>query len=140
MKVYRLLGEDELEQMLNRNVENLGGHFARMNGNTHKYKPREKYIHFFFHKEDCDYVRKLQQKTSTNEQNFLVEFNIPLKKIIGHIGKGFYDSKKGGYDEYYDVCYELAIPVSIFNPSWLKAYERVSLTEEITAEQNKLVK
>lgn len=140
MKVYRLLGEDELEQMLNRNVESLGSYFARMNGNTHKYKARERYLHFFFHKEDCDYVRKIQQQTSSCEQNFLVEFNIPLKRIVGHIGKGFYEARRGGYDNDYDVCYELALPVSIFNPSWLNAYEKVSLSEEITAEQDKLVK
>ena len=48
MKVFRLLGKDELELMLNQKVEELGGHFARVNGNTHRYDGRRKYIHFFF--------------------------------------------------------------------------------------------
>ena len=135
MKVYRLLGEDELELMLQRKTSALGSYFPKMNGNTHKYKKREKYIHFFFHREDCEYVRKVQQKTSVSEQNYIAEFNIPLKRIIGHIGKGFYESKHGGYDYDYDVCYELAIPVSIFKPEWLNGYEKVSLKNKIVAEQ-----
>ena len=94
-----------------------------------------KYIHFFFHREDCEYVRKFQQKTSVSEQNYIAQFNIPLKRIIGHIGKGFYESKHGGYDYDYDVCYELAIPVSIFKPEWLNGYEKVSLKNKIVAEQ-----
>ena len=135
MKVYRLLGEDELELMLQRKTDALGSYFAKMNGNTHKYKRREKYIHFFFHKEDCEYVRKIQQHTSASEQNFIAEFNIPLKRIIGHIGKGFYESKHGGYDYDYDVCYELAIPTSIFRSEWLKGFEEVSLKKEIILNQ-----
>ena len=134
MKAYRLLCEEELDEILSQNVGALGSYFGRKNGNTHRYKRREKYIHFFFRKEDCEYIRKIQLKDSVGEQNFIAEFNIPLKRIIGHIGRGFYDSKRGGYDEYYDVCYELAIPTSIFNPMWLKSYEEVSLKDEITAD------
>lgn len=135
MIVYRLLGEDELELILHQKNDALGGYFARMNGNTHKYKKREKYMHFFFHREDCEYVRRFQQKTSVSELNFIAKFNIPLKRIIGHIGKGFYNPKKGGYDYDYDVCYELALPTSIFRSEWLKSFEEVSLKNEIVAEQ-----
>lgn len=135
MIVYRLLCEEELETILQQRIESIGSHFARMNGNTHKYKRGERYLHFFFKKENCEYVRKIQLKDSSGEQNFIAEFNIPLKRIIGHIGKGFYESKRGGYDSDYDVCYELAIPTSIFKPEWLKRYEQVSLTTEIQKPQ-----
>ena len=135
MKVYRLLSEEELELILQRKTGALGSYFAKAKENTHKYKTREKYIHFFFHREDCEYVRKIQQKTSISENNFVAEFNIPLKRIIGHIGRGFYESKHGGYDYDYDVCYELAIPVSNFRPEWLKGFEKVSLKKEIVSEQ-----
>ena len=37
----------------------------------------------------------------------------------------------GGFDCDYDVCHELAIPVSIFKPEWLKSYEQVSFTAEV---------
>ena len=135
MKVYRLLGEEELELILQQKTDALGSYFARMNGNTHKYKKREKYMHFFFHREDCEYMRKIQQKTSVCEQNYIAEFNIPLKRIIGHIGRGFYESRHGGYDYDYDVCYELAIPTSIFRSEWLNKFEKVSLKNEIVKEQ-----
>ena len=48
------------------------------------------------------------------------------KKIIGHIGRGFYVPRKGGYDYEYDSCYEIALPVKIFNHHWLTGYEKVS--------------
>ena len=136
MKAYRLLCEDELNLMLEQRVDALGGHFGRTNGNTHKYKRKERYLHFFFKKQDCEYMRKIQLKESSGEQNFIAEFNIPLKRIIGHIGKGFYETKHSGYDFPYDVCYELAIPTSIFSPKWLLSYEEVSLEKEIVAEKN----
>ena len=80
-------------------------------------------------------MRKIQQKTSVCEQNYIAEFNIPLKRIIGHIGRGFYESRHGGYDYDYDVCYELAIPTSIFRSEWLNKFEKVSLKNEIVKEQ-----
>ena len=136
MKAYRLLCEDELNLMLEQQVDALGGHFGRMNGNTHKYKRTERYLHFFFKKQDCEYMRRIQLKDSSGEQNFIAEFNIPLNRIIGHIGKGFYETKLSGYDCLYDVCYELAIPASIFSPKWLQKYEKVSLEKEIIIEGN----
>lgn len=135
MIVYRLLCEEELETILQQRTEFIGSHFARRNGNTHKYKRNERYMHFFFKRENCEYVRKIQLKDSDGEQNFIAKFNIPLKRIIGHIGKGFYESKRGGYDIDYDVCYELALPVSVFRPEWLKGYEKISLKTEIQKEQ-----
>ena len=135
MRVYRLLGEEELELMLQQKTDALGSYFAKSKGNTHRYKRRERYIHFFFHREDCEYMRKIQQQTSVCEQNYIAEFNIPLKRIIGHIGRGFYESRHGGYDYDYDVCYELAIPTSIFRSEWLNKFEKVSLKNEIVKEQ-----
>lgn len=131
MIVYRLLCEEELETILKKRTESIGRQFIRNKGNTHKYKSGEKYMHFFFKREDCEYMRKFQLKYSKGEKNFIAKFNIPLKRIIGHIGKGFYESKISGFDCDYDARYELAIPVSIFKPEWLKSYEQVSLAEEI---------
>ena len=126
MKVYRLLGEDELQLILDRNVSALGNYFTGRNSNTHKYKDRERYMHFFFNKDNCEYMKKVQGQEYKGEKKFIAEFDIPLRKIIGHIGKGFYVPKKGGYDYIYDSCYEIALPVSIFDASWIKRYELAS--------------
>jgi hypothetical protein len=60
------------------------------------------------------------------EQKYIAEFKIPLKKIIGHIGKGFYYPLKGGYKYEIESVHELSLPNQIFNPSWLVGYEKVS--------------
>ena len=130
MKVYRLLSEEELNLILERRTDALGNFFPKMKHNTHKYKPRERYLHFFFNKSDCEYMRKIHLQDDVGEQHFIAEFKIPLKRIIGHIGKGFYDSQCGGYDYFYEKCHEIALPISIFEPSWLKGYEKVSLESE----------
>lgn len=136
MKVYRLLSEEELNLILERKTEALGNYFLKMKHNTHKYKPRERYLHFFFNKQNCEYMRKIHLKDSVGEQHFIAEFKIPLKRIIGHIGKGFYDSQYGGYDLFYDNCHEIALPISIFDPAWLKSYEKVSLESEFKNQNN----
>ena len=138
MRVYRLLSEEELNLIRNNKRHSLGKYFEGTNvSNTFKYKAGERYMHFFFKREDCEHIRQIHKAHSLeSEQNFIAEFNIPLKRIIGHIGKGFYETS--GYDCDYDVCYEIAIPVSIFSPSWLKGYEKVSLSEKIAKEQKQL--
>lgn len=123
MKVFRLLGEEELQLILNGHVSALGNNFTGNYSNTHKYKSCEKYIHFFFNKANCEYMKNIQGGEHKDGKRFIAEFNIPLKRIIGHIGKGFYIPKKGGYDYLHDSCYEIALPVSIFDASWMQSYE-----------------
>ena len=125
MRVYRFLSEEELILILNGNSSKLGRYFDSGLSNTHKYDVNEKYLHFFFRKNDCEYIKTIHQNHFSSDSGFLAEFNIPLARIIGHIGKGFYESNKGGYDKDHDTCYELALPSSIFNPSWIKGYEKI---------------
>ena len=120
--------EEELNDLLQNNKNALGHCFNNTVSNTHTYKNGEKYLHFFFKKEDCDYIRQFRRTKGANQATYIAEFNIPLKSIIGHIGKGFYDSNHG-----YEVCnvsiYELALPSSIFKANWLKCFEEVSLQD-----------
>lgn len=125
MKVYRLLSEEELKLILEGKTSALGEYFGDGFSNTHKYNKRERYMHFFFKRDDCEYIKKIHGKPREGASRFIAEFNIPLKKIIGHIGRGFYCPKQGGYDYLYDTCYELALPVRIFSQYWLTKYEKV---------------
>lgn len=130
MKVYRLLCDEELELIKKGRVHSLGKYFEGMNTNTtHRYKTGERYLHFFFRREDCEFVRNIHRTQYGEGQDyFLAEFNIPLKSLIGHIGKGFYSHEAEGNKK----LHELAIPASIFMPYWLKNFEKVSLSEKIT--------
>lgn len=138
MKVFRLLSEEELNLIKNNKRRSLGKYFDGINLNsTFKYKIGERYMHFFFRREDCELVRKIHRAYLVDgEQNFIAEFHIPLKKIIGHIGRGFYpqESETKGFEA--NKPYEIAIPVSIFEPRWLKRYEQVSLDEVITRQES----
>lgn len=135
MRAYRLLGEEELNLILEGRTSALGEYFSAGFSNTHRYKKRERYMHFFFKREDCEYIKKIQGKVREDEPRFVAEFNIPLKKIIGHIGRGFYYPKQGGYDYDHDTCYEIALPVSIFSPYWLRGYEKVNENKMTTENQ-----
>lgn len=135
MKAYRLLGEEELNLILEGKTSALGEYFGKGLSNTHKYKIGERYLHFFFNKENCEYIKKVQGKVKNGESRFIAEFNIPLKRIIGHIGRGFYVPKQGGYDYDHDTCYELALPISIFNPHWLSRYEKVEENTKMAEHQ-----
>ena len=129
MKVYRLLSEEELNLLLNGQGSSLGNYFNDEYSNTHRYKSGEKYLHFFFRKQDCEYIKEIQDNLGDVEEKYIAEFKIPLSKIIGHIGRGFYHSKYTGL--VYDTCYEIAIPMSIFNPNWLVKYDKLELDLQV---------
>ena len=135
MKLYRLLGNEELNLILEGEILALGEYFGKTLCNTHKYKSGEKYMHFFFNKENCEHIKKLQGDIKKGNSRFIAEFDIPLKRIIGHIGRGFYVPKQGGYDYDHDTCYELALPVKIFNPQWLSSYEKVDENTKMAENQ-----
>ncbi len=127
MKAYRLLNEEELNLILSGDVEALGKHFERDFSNNHKYKADEKYIHFFLKREDCEYMKHYHRKAKVKGQNYVAEFKIPIKRVIGYLGKGKYEPLSG-YDYNYANHYELAIPARLFDASWLTRYEPVSLS------------
>ena len=136
MKLYRFLCEKELKLILEGDVSQLGGRFDGLGfSNTHRYKKNERYLHFYFNKADCDYIRKVHENEAGSTINYVVEFNVPLKKIIGHIGRGFYHSNQDWFNSI-DTIYELALPTTIFDPTWLVGYEKVPLVNETKTEEN----
>lgn len=122
MIVYRYLGEDELKKILSENTESLGNSFQtnkdkQLNKNTHHYKPDEKYMHFFKKETSMQMMSYLYRKANGNF--YFCSFDIPIKALLFHSGKGFYISS--GYDGP-DSLKEYAIPVSQFKPEYLESY------------------
>lgn len=128
MRVYRYLSEDELNNMKDGNVSDLGrdGGFIKiaqrkykMKLNTHRYAIGEKYLHFFKSLSDIEYIR--QERRNYTGNFYFAEFEIPPLVLFFAAGKGFYTSLHG-YDNFTDSVSEFAIKSKHFNPDWLVGY------------------
>ena len=139
MKLYRYLSEKELQLILQGKLDDIGMEYSGeiSLSNTHRYKKGKRYLHFFFRKFDCEYMKKMYEMEKIRKQTYIAEFKIPLKRILGHIGIGVYYPLKGGYKYGCEEIHELSLPVEKFDPKWLIAYEKVQNTSEEEKSQPK---
>ena len=133
MKVYRVLEKQELDKILNNQCGDLGSFSCEYSDfNNHKYEKNKKYMHFFLRKKSCKYL-----PTQNNKDLFLCTFNIPLKVLWKHIGKGYYPSlnKKlsHGYNPVIVTLYEFALDSSLFKASWLVEFKKLNLCEYLNS-------
>ncbi len=128
MKVYRCLSKNELKNILDGQVENLGNSFSDHPelSNTHIYHQGKKYIHFFLTKKSCKYLLEIRDIA---DYEYICTFNIPLAKLVKYRGKGYYYIENPKYTHGYDnlpaikTINEFAIDSAIFEPNWLIKYE-----------------
>ena len=121
MKVYRYLSRSELEAIKNNEIDKLGQEYSRFDKgeiNNHRYKPNEKYLHFFADKQDLCNIQLLYRKS--NKVFYLCEFNIPFTTLMFHRGTGYYQAS--GYDIDYITAKEFALPTSKFKAEFLTSF------------------
>lgn len=135
MKVYRVVHKQELENILNNNVESLGREFAQYDdwANTHVYEKGKRYLHFFYNKNACqhffeDIVSRhiVINKAGRVEDYYICTFDIPIKNLLTHTGRGTYHAlgiPDHGYDQVLKRRFEAAIDVDNFDTSWLVMQE-----------------
>jgi len=116
MRVYRCLDENEFKHIVQGDTENIGSFFAKQKSNTHRYKDKVRYLHFFRNINDFQHIQNIKDSTKM----YLCEFDIPLKILFTHFGVGYYVAS--GYDCDYNSIYEFAIPSKLFNSSFLRSY------------------
>lgn len=120
MEVYRYLRQSELNNILNGNLEALGQEYekpGKLRKNTHKYQEGTKYIHFFKSKSSMLMMSYLYHKL--DENFFFCTFDIPLRVLAFHGGKGFYPAS--GFDNTTELK-EYAVSAKLIKPEWLKEY------------------
>lgn len=120
--VYRYVSQKELSFFENGETENLGNYFyGKGLANNHKYRPGEKYIHFFKDQNIPTHVLS----SLTKGEKYLCKFEIESDLLKKYEGTGTYEPS--GYDDYTYIK-EYALPASkyesemfigaeIYNPS-----------------------
>lgn len=122
MNVYRYVSEKELQMILNGETKELGTVFSDgVYSNSHNYKHKVKYLHFFLNKQAIDHIKSLYKDCSSNF--YIATFDIPVFTLLCHAGNGVYLPLTGGYDYDTEKRIEFAVPVKKFKPSSLVSYE-----------------
>lgn len=117
MIVYRYLCEDEYKNIMSLNFDKIGGVYQNHGvSNTFRYKKNERYLHFFKNVDDMETIRELYLKDG--KEYYYCSFDIPFGVLLTKMGKGYYYGS--GYDIDYISKREFALPVSDFNPKWLR--------------------
>ena len=120
MKVYRYISEEELMNIYNGQVDELGNEFNRKDykrQNNHRYKPNTKYLHFFKDKSSIELIRREVLHKDKDGVYYFCSFDIPATILFKYGGKGHYD---GSYKVPYRTVREYAIPVDCFDTKWIQ--------------------
>ena len=108
MIVYRYLTMDEILDFINGRFENIGSAYPKsIDNNTHRYKPNQKYLHFFKNLGDLEAIKRSIQK---NGEMLIAKFDIPFFTLAKHMGIGYYEPS--GYDFDCNYIREFAIPTT----------------------------
>ena len=118
MKVFRYTTAEELNKILNGETQGIGHPYVRNPSNTHRYKSKKRYLHFFKKKESIEYLKQFKRQEGTF---YICEYDIPMLVLMLGRGYGVYRPLK--YEEYHSRHVEYIIEEENFNPSWLKSYE-----------------
>lgn len=117
MIVYRYMCKEEYDNIMKLDFDNVGGVYkTREASNTFRYKRSEKYLHFYKEMEDMEVMQHFYFKDG--KDYYYCSFDIPVSVLLKSMGKGYYLSS--GYDVDYIEKREFAIPVSKFNPKWIR--------------------
>lgn len=129
MIVYRYLSKEELTNILNNNLNKIGNVcYDKKYSNTHHYNKDIPYLHFFKYLKDIDKIQSIKHKANNL---YLCKFNIPISKLIFHLGTGYYSAH--GYDTDYETVREYAIPANKIKTEYLVSYiqdKSLNLTKE----------
>ena len=120
MKVYRILTEQELNNLLAENYAEIGSYYNNKSykpSNNHHYKKDIKYMHFFKHKSSLSYMEQYLNKAY---QYFICCFDIPYSVLIKGIGKGNYELS--GMDYLTISQREYIVPSKCMKKEWLVSY------------------
>lgn len=132
MIVYRYLTLEEILDFVNGRFDKIGGVYNQKNpSNSHRYKPNEKYLHFFKSLNDLGYIKNATRK---NSDMLIAKFDIPFSTLIKHAGIGYYPPQ--GYDRDYTEVREFAVPTRKLKAEYLVscAKDKNSLLTPETAE------
>lgn len=137
MRVYRYLTEDELYNILNDKIENLGGKYYGMN-NSFAYKRDCRYIHFFKYLSDVEYIRdlkrwRIEQGDYDITDFFVCEFEIPASILLFSSGEGIYKQTEDKLEG--KRVKEFAVKVNKFKSKWLKHCVKDNLFEPFDPQQ-----
>lgn len=137
MKVYRLLSETELKNIISGNYRKIGAEYNNSrypDSNNHLYKRGVKYLHFFKHKDAIKYMEKY--KYNDNQTYYICTFDIPFLQLIKGIGSGKYELP--GMDYLIITEREYIIPSEKFKKEWLKSYKKdEAIAKKLETEQEK---
>lgn len=122
MNVYRYVTDKELQMILNGETKELGTDFSDgIYSNSHNYKHKVKYLHFFLNKKAIDHIKQLYKDSASDF--YIATFDIPVFTLLRHAGNGVYLPLTGGYDYSTEKRIEFAVPVRKFKTSSLVSYE-----------------
>ena len=108
MEVFRYLTLEEILDYVNGRFDKIGRSFSRGEAhNTHRYKPDQKYVHFFKNIRDLETMQRFK---GHDQEMLIAKFDIPFSTLVKHMGVGYYESR--GYDTDRDTVREFAIPTS----------------------------
>lgn len=117
MLVYRYMCEEEYNNIMKLNFEEVGGVYEPKGAsNTFRYKRDERYLHFYKDPDDMKIMQNFYFKDG--KEYYFCSFEVPLPMLLKRMGKGYYESS--GYDYDYIEKREYSIPVSEFNPKWIR--------------------
>lgn len=115
MRVYRCI---KLQEVINKYKNKNNERFDNPNLNTHVYKEKQEYIHFFRYYEFAEYYFYLNQEGNYDKVNdnyvlFMIA-NIPDEILKEYHGFGFYELNNEEI-----IIPEYAIPVELFSSEYI---------------------
>ena len=122
MKVYRIMTERELNNILAENYAEIGSCYNNKSykgSNNHHYKKNIKYLHFFKYKSSLSYMEQYLRKSY---QYYVCCFDIPYSVLIKGLGKGNYELP--GMDYLTISQREYIVPSLSMKKQWLISYEK----------------
>ena len=132
MKVYRYATKREIDNILNGKLDKIGHTFSKSKCNTHNYRNKIKYLHFFKKVDSIDKIKSLRK--GSKDQYYICEYDIPMLVLMIGRGVGYYSPK--GYKHGNATKHvEYIVPISNFKIEWLKNY----ILDDITSEEIKTI-
>ena len=117
MEVYRYLTMEEILDYVNGRFDQIGRVYTEKNAhNSHRYKPDQKYVHFFKNLKDFETIQRFKGRKG---DMLIAKFDIPFTTLVRHMGVGYYDAS--GYDLDHETIREFAIPTTKLKQSYLVA-------------------
>ena len=117
MEVYRYLTMDEILDYVNGRFDQIGCFYTEKSvHNSHRYKPNQKYVHFFKNLNDLEVIQRFKGRKG---DMLIAKFDIPFTTLVKHMGVGYYESS--GYDIDHETIREFAIPTSKLKKNYLVA-------------------